>query len=165
MVLETFLNLINEGSYLAVFITSFISSSSILIPILPFPGYFPVLVGVGIGLDPLIAGLLGGIGTVLGDLLGYLVGMGGSATIEKFEKKAPKFLKRFERFYSHIGFWVVLAFAFLPLPFDIIGVLSGVSKYNFKRFLLALTIGRVVRTLLIAYGGFYAIPFISNLFS
>ena len=114
MVLETFLNLINEGSYLAVFITSFVSSSSILIPILPFPGYFPVLVGVGIGLNPLIAGLLGGIGSVLGDLLGYLVGMGGSATIEKFEKKAPKFLKRFERFYSHIGFWVVLAFAFLP---------------------------------------------------
>jgi len=165
MVLETFLNLIDQGSYLAIFLTSFVTSSSILIPILPFPGYFPVLVGIGLGLNPLLVGVLGAIGSVLGDLLGYLVGMGGSATIEKFEKKAPKFLKRFERFYSHIGFWVVLAFAFFPFPFDIIGVLSGVSKYNFKRFLLALTIGRVVRTLLIAYGGFYAIPFVSNLFS
>lgn len=165
MVLETFLNLIDQGSYLAIFLTSFVTSSSILIPILPFPGYVTVLVGVGLGLNPLLVGLLGGIGSVLGDLLGYLVGMGGSATIEKFEKKTPKFLKRFERFYSHIGFWVVLAFAFFPFPFDIIGVLSGVSKYNFKRFLLALTIGRLVRTLLIAYGGFYAIPFISNLFS
>ena len=165
MVLETFLNLTNEGSYLAVFITSFISSSGILIPILPFPSYFPTLIGVGIGLNPLLAALLGGIGSVLGDLLGYLVGMGGSATIEKLQKKTPRFLKRFERFYSHIGFWVVLAFAFLPLPFDVIGVLSGASKYNFKRFLLALTIGRVVRTLLIAYGGVYAIPFVSNLFS
>lgn len=165
MVLETFLNFIDQGSYIAIFLTSFITSSGILIPILPFPSYFPTLVGVGIGLDPLLAALFGGIGSVLGDLLGYLVGMGGSATIEKFEKKAPKFLKRFERFYSHIGFWVVLAFAFLPLPFDIIGVLSGVSKYNFKRFLLALTIGRVARTLLIAYGGLYAMPFVSNLFS
>ncbi len=165
MVLETFLGLIEEGSYLAVFITSFVGSSSILIPILPFPGYFPVLVGVGIGLNPLIVGLLGAVGSILGDLIGYLVGMGGSATIEKFEKRAPKFLKRFERFYSQIGFWAVLTFALLPLPFDIIGVLSGASKYNFKRFLLALTIGRLVRTLAIAYGGLYAIPAILDLFS
>lgn len=164
MVIEI-LDLINHWSYFAVLIASFISSSSILIPILPFPSYFPILAGVGIGLDPLLVGLIGGIGSVLGDMLGYLVGMGGSATIEKFEKKTPKFLKRFERFYSHIGFWVVLTFAFLPFPFDIIGVLSGASKYNFKRFLLALTIGRVVRSLFIAYGGFYAMPFLSNLFS
>src|SRR3989338_6439968 len=124
MVLENFLDLINQGSYFAVFIASFVSSSSIFVPILPFPSYAPVLVGVGIGLNPLLTGLSGGIGSVFGDLLSYLIGMGGSATIEKFEKKVPKFLKRFERFYSNIGFWVVLAFAFLPLPFDIVGILS-----------------------------------------
>ena len=163
MVLETFINLIHQGSYFAVFIASFISSSTILVPVLP--SYLPILVGIGIGLNPLLVGLISGAGSVFGDLLGYLVGMGGSATIEKFEKKTPKFLKRFERFYSHIGFWVVLTFAFLPLPFDIIGVLSGGSKYNFKRFLLALIIGRTARTLLIAYGGFYALPAISGLFS
>jgi len=165
MVLENFLGLIEQGKYLAVFIASFVSSSGILIPILPFPSYFPALVGISVGLNPFLSGLIGGAGSILGDLLGYLVGMGGSATIEKFEKKTPKFLKRFEKFYSHIGFWIVLAFAFLPLPFDIIGVLSGASKYNFRRFLLALAIGRVARTLIIAYGGSLALPFISNLFS
>lgn len=165
MVLETFLDLIYQGSYFAIFITSFVSSSAVLIPVLPVPGYLPVLVGVGLGLNPMIVGLLGATGSILGDLIGYLVGMGGSATIEKFESKTPRFLKKFERFYSHVGFWAVLAFAFLPLPFDLIGILSGASKYNFKRFLLALTVGRVTRTLLIAYGGVYAIPAILNLFS
>ena len=165
MVLETFVNLIDQGSYFAIFITSFISSSGVLFPTFPIPSYIPLLLGVGAGLHPLPVGLLGGAGSVLGDIIGYLVGMGGSATIEKFEKKTPRFLKRFERFYSNIGFWVVLTFALLPLPFDIVGVLSGASKYNFKRFLLALTIGRFVRTLLVAYGGFYAIPFFLDLFS
>ena len=165
MVLEIFLDLIRHGSYFTVFIASFLTSSSVLIPILPFPSYFPVIVGVGAGLNPFVAGSLGGIGSALGDVIGYLVGMGGSATIEKFEKKVPKFIKKFERFYSKIGFLIVLTFAFLPFPFDIVGILSGVSKYNFKRFLLALTIGRVTRTLLIAYGASFAIPFVLNLFS
>ena len=165
MVIETFLNLVYQGSYFAIFIASFVSTSSILIPILPFPSYLPVLVGVGAGLNPLLVGLLGGAGSILGELIGYFAGLGGSAAIEKFEKKTPKFLKRFERFYSNIGFWAVLIFAFLPFPFDIIGVLSGATKYNFRRFLLALTIGRLTRTLLIAYGGLLAIPFLLNLFS
>lgn len=165
MVLENFLNLIEQGSYPAIFLASFIGSSNVLIPVVPLPSYVPILIGVGIGLNPLIVGLLASAGSVLGELLGYLVGMGGSATIEKFEKKTPKFLKKIERFYSQIGFWVVLVFALLPIPFDIIGILSGASKYNFKRFLLALTIGRTIRTLVVAYGGFYALPFIFNLFS
>lgn len=165
MVLETFLNLVYQGSYFGIFIVSFIGSSSVLVPFLPFPSYLPILVGVGIGLNPLLVGMLASAGSILGDLIGYLVGMGGSATIEKFEKKTPRFIKKFEKFYSNVGFWAVLLFAFLPLPFDIIGILSGASKYNFRRFLLALTIGRITRTLLIVYGASYAIPFALNLFS
>ncbi len=160
-----FETLLMQGSYFAVFIVSFIASSSILIPILPIPSYVPIVIAISAGANPLLVGLLAGIGSVLGDLIGYLVGMGGSATIEKFEKKTPRFLKRFERFYSNIGFWAVLAFAFLPLPFDIIGVLSGASKYNFKRFLLALTIGRMTRTMIIAYGTFYATSIVLDLLS
>ncbi|MBI2547649.1 MAG: hypothetical protein HYW23_04390 [Candidatus Aenigmarchaeota archaeon] len=120
MVLDTFLNLLYHGSYLAVFITSFISSSSILIPVLPFPSYFPVLVAVGIGLNPLLAGLVGGFGSALGETIGYFAGLGGSAAIEKFEKKVPRFLKRFEKIYSNMGFWLILICAFLPFPFDIV---------------------------------------------
>lgn len=164
MVFETFLDLISQGNYVAIFIISFIGSSGIFFPILPFPSYIPLLIGVGTGLNPLFVGLIATSGSILGDLIGYLVGMGGSATIEKFEKKTPKFLKRFERFYSNIGFWVVLIFAFLPLPFDIVGVLSGASKYNFRRFLLALALGRTARTLLIAFGGYFAADKILELF-
>jgi len=165
MVLAAFLNLISQGSYLAVFISSFVASSSVIVPIVPFPSYFPILVGVGLGLNPIIVAIVGGIGSSLGELIGYFAGLGGSAAIEKFEKKIPKFLRWIEKFYSHIGFWVVLISAFLPFPFDIIGVLSGVSKYNFRRFLLALLIGRLLRSILIAYGAYLTVPLLSNLFS
>lgn len=165
MVLEIFTNLIVQGGYLAVFISSFFASSTVLIPLLPVPSYAPVLIGVGIGLNPFLTALLGGIGSSLGELIGYFAGMGGSAAIEKFEKKIPKFLKWIEQFYKHIGFWVVMIFAFIPFPFDIIGILSGVSKYDLRKFMLALLIGRLVRSLIIAYTGYWTVPFLINLFS
>lgn len=165
MVLQTFLDLIYQGSYLAVFLASFVTSSTVLIPIIPIPPYAPILVGVGIGLNPLIVGLLSGLGSSIGELIGYFAGFGGSAAIEKFERRVPKFLKRFEKFYSRIGFWVVLIFAFLPSPFDVIGILSGASKYDVRKFLLALLIGRITRSLLLAYAGYLIVPLVSNLFS
>ncbi len=168
MVLETFLNLIYQGSYLsylAVFLSTFFTSATIIVPIVPLPSYVPILIGVGSGLNPFLVGLLGGIGSSVGELLGYLAGLGGSSVIEKFEKRTPRFIKKFERFYSNIGFWVIAIFALVPFPFDIIGVLSGASKYDFRKFLLALLMGRLARSLLIAYGVSFAIPAILNLFS
>lgn len=163
MAIDFLMTLLSQGGYLALFIASFISASSVLIPIFPLGSPFPVIVAVGLGLNPFLVGLIGGIGSALGELIGYLVGMGSSATIEKFERKTPKFLKKLERFYSHVGFWTILVFSFIPFPFDIIGVLSGASKYNIRKFLLAVVIGRVIRSMLIAYGIIYVIPFVLNL--
>ena len=163
MVLALLLAALNKGSYLAVFIVSFISTSSIIIPIVPFGSPFTIITAVSLGLNPFLVAIMGGTGSALGELFGYLVGMGGSAAIEKFEKKTPKFLKKLERFYSNIGFWTILVFSFVPFPFDIIGVLSGASKYDMKKFLIAVTIGRIIRSMLIAYGIIYAIPFVLSL--
>ncbi|MBI2543366.1 MAG: VTT domain-containing protein [Candidatus Aenigmarchaeota archaeon] len=156
MVLEYLQGLITQGSYIAIFLASLISSASVFLPI--FPSYIPIIIGIGAGLNPVIVGLLGGIGSALGESVGYFVGLGGSASIERFKRRTPKFLKRFEGFYSKIGFWVILIFAFIPSPFDIIGVMSGASKYDLKKFLLALFIGRISRAFLIAYASYLVIP-------
>ncbi|MBI2545423.1 MAG: VTT domain-containing protein [Candidatus Aenigmarchaeota archaeon] len=162
MALELFLNLISEGSYLAVFLSSFVIASTVMIPIIPVPSYVPIILGVGIGMNPLLVGLVGGVGSALGELIAYFVGFGGTAAIEKFEHHIPKFLKRFEKFYSNIGFNVILVCAFIPFPFDLIGILSGASQYDVKKFFAALLIGRTLRSLLLAYTGVYIIQFGSD---
>ena len=110
----------------------------------------------------MLVGLVGGFGSALGDIIGYFVGFGGTAAIEKFEKHVPKFFKRFEKFYSNIGFSVVLLGAFLPLPFDIIGVLSGASRYNIKKFYLATVIGYIIMSIMTAYGSEFGVSQIKN---
>ncbi|MBI2084011.1 MAG: VTT domain-containing protein [Candidatus Aenigmarchaeota archaeon] len=168
MALETFLSLIQGHtiiSYIAIFLSSFIGSSTFLVPIIPIPSYVPILFGIAEGLNPLMVGLIAGAGSAMGDVIGYFIGLGGSTAIETIRHKTPKFLKRFEKFFSGIGFWTVLTFAFIPFPFDIIGAMSGASKYEFKKFLLALMIGRIARSLLLAYTGMWILSWIDGFFT
>jgi membrane protein YqaA with SNARE-associated domain len=111
-----------------------------------------------IGLNPLVVGILAGVGSAVGDLTSYLVGFFGTAALQKYEKRTPNLILKLMRFFKNFGFWLILLFAFLPSPFDFIGVASGVAKYDIKKFLLALIIGRTARSILLAYGTYYLIP-------
>lgn len=43
----------------------------------------------------------------------------------------------------------------IPLPDDVAGILGGIMEYDLKKFLVAATIGKVVLSTAIAWGGFY----------
>jgi membrane protein DedA with SNARE-associated domain len=53
--------------------------------------------------------------------------------------------------------------AFIPFPFDVIGISAGIGNYDIKKFFVATLIGRVLRCMLIAYAGYKLIPFIEQL--
>ena len=163
MVFESFLTFVQHGGYLEIFVASFILNATVLIPIIPLPSYLPIIVGVGIGLNPLLTGLIAGVGGSLAKLIPYFAGFGGSAAIEKFEHRTPRFLKILERFYSNIGFLTIMIWSFLPLPSDIICVLSGAAEYDVKKFFTAFLIGRTARSIIIAYIGTFLIEFGQNL--
>lgn len=142
-----------ETSYFAVFLISAAANSTIIVGI-PGLTYFVIIFAIGIGLNPLLVGILAGMGSATGELVGYLAGLGGTTAIEKFEHKTPRIIKKLTRFFKNIGFLVILIAAMLPVPFDVIGVLSGAAKYDIKKFYFATIIGRIIRSLLIAYGGY-----------
>ena len=163
--------LIVEFSYIAVFIVSTLSTSTILVP---FPIYVVIFFAAGLGLHPLIVGVIAGLGSAVGEMFGYMIGLGGRYVAEgkatksslKAEKKnlektkTPKFVKKFESLFQKYGFWVIMLTAFLPFPFDFIGMLSGASKYDIKKFYIGVSIGKIAKCLLIAYAGYIAIPYL-----
>jgi membrane-associated protein len=173
MVLESFITwsyqLIVNFSYVAVFAISVLSSSTIF---LPFPVYLVIFFASGLGLNPAIVGILAGLGSAIGEISGYLVGLGGmyiakEEGVEKAVKKKrlfSKFVKKFESLFERFGFWIIILTAFLPFPFDVIGMLSGATKYDMKKFLIATSIGKIAKCLLIAYAGYFAIPYVKMLF-
>jgi membrane protein DedA with SNARE-associated domain len=152
-------NLIVNFSYLGVFLISIASSSTIF---LPFPIYIIIFAAAGLGLNLLVTGIVAGIGSALGELTGYFIGMGGRYIAEEKEKNSK--LKVFTKLFKKYGFPVIVFTAFIPFPFDIIGIASGIAKYNLKYFLIATCIGKIAKCLLITYVGYLAIPFIRTIF-
>ena len=165
MVLENFMiwsqNFIGQFEYLAVFIIGVISNAGIFFQI---PTPVAISLGIGFGLHPLLVGVSAGLGFGTGQMVGYLVGFGGEAVLQKY-KRNPKWIKRLENLLKRFGFWFVLVYSALPvkpIPFDILGVLAGLSRYDIKKFYLAVTIGYVFISVVMSYGIFYGWEFLRN---
>ncbi len=130
-------------SYVGVFFITLISSATILIPA---PGW-AVVIGLSRTLDPVMLGIAAGLGSGLGEMTGYIIGAGGAniASSEKKEEKSPHHYKILEIVKKHedLGVFVLAA---IPNPlFDIAGIGAGAIRMPWYRFLIACTLGKIVR--------------------
>lgn len=94
------------------------------------------------------------IGGVIGGYLTYRLGVkGGQQTLEK--RLSKKHASRAAAIFRKYGFWSVVVSAISPPPVPIVPFLiaAGALKYPRDKFLTALTLGRGVRYLLLAYLG------------
>ena len=95
-----------------------------------------------------LAGVARVAGT-LGELAGYLVGIGGSGLVAR-----GPWYERSRRWICTYGFWCIAFFACVPNPvFDAIGLAAGVLRYSVWRFALACFIGKAVKFLVAALIG------------
>ncbi|MEM5830209.1 MAG: VTT domain-containing protein [Candidatus Aenigmatarchaeota archaeon] len=149
-----FLEIIKTLSYLGFFISGLISSSTIFIPI---PLYGMIIFAEKLGINPILAAISAALGSSIGELTSYFIGMSIKETVLKREgKKYKKWLEYFKRF----GEFSILLFAALPLPFDFIGILAGFLKYDIKKFVIFTFIGKLIKMLLIVYLGEIALQYL-----
>lgn len=122
--------------YIGVFIACIAATSTVL---LPAPGIL-VVVQYAQFLNPLIVILLGGLGTSIGELIGYVLGRTGGNLI-KIRRD-----NRYIRFFNRKPYLIVFLFSALPLPiFDIVGILSGITNLNPYKFWFYCFLGKVLK--------------------
>lgn len=104
------------------------------------------------GLEPLPLVIYGSIGNVLGSMFNYGVGRTGKMEwIEKYLHVKKKSLDKAERFMAGRGAWMGF-FAFLPLLGSAITIVLGLTRANIPISILSITIGKVLRYVLLVYG-------------
>ena len=131
--------------YLGVFVIAVLANATVILPV---PGIAVVFAGGGV-LNPLLVGLIAGVGEPLGELTGYLAGYGGSAVAENRE-----LYERIRRWMERRGFMTLLVLSAIPNPlFDLAGMAAGMLRYPISKFLLACWIGKTFKALVIAYLG------------
>ena len=132
--------------YVGVFIVGFLANATIF---LPAPSW-ALTIAAGATLNPLLVALAAAAGEALGEITGYLAGSSGSIVLENKEsyQKSARLMKRW-------GVWFIMALAFIPNPaFDIVGILAGALRMPVAKFLWGTFLGKFLRALLLAYGGY-----------
>lgn len=135
--------------YVVLFGLVLILSASLFLP-LPV---FAVVVAAASVLDPFWVGLVAGVASAIGELSGYFIGVGSERILDKKDKEGKKYEKAVILFKKY-GFWGIVAAAVFPLtPIDFVGIIAGALRYGWKKFLVAVIIGKIPRYMLVAYLG------------
>ena len=123
--------------------------------IIPLPGSMDVLTIVLAARDATLwpyYALMATVGSVLGGFVTYrLARKGGKESLAR--KVTAKTLKRVYGMFERWGFAAIAIPALLPPPMPLVPFVlaAGAMQYSVNKFLLAMTLGRIVRYLVLAY--------------
>lgn len=149
-----FTETIQALGYPGIFLINLLSAGTIFFPV---PGYVLIVIFGGI-FNPFLVALAAALGSALGESVGYGAGAAGRYLL--LQKQEKYFLQGKKWFENRKGFYIIILFGATPLPFDAVGILSGVLRYNFKKFLIAAFIGKFIGSLILAFAGYYGIEWI-----
>jgi membrane protein YqaA with SNARE-associated domain len=95
------------------------------------------------------------VASILGGMLGYLIGYGlWEAVSGFFFSYIPGFTEAFFQKvmvnFNTYGFWYVFSAGFTPIPYKVFTIASGVFRMNFLLFVIASALSRSLRFFIVA---------------
>ncbi len=137
------------GGYAGIFVVSVLGN---LIPFMPIPYLTVIFLYTAYVPDanPLLVGVISGIGGGVGKLAVYLASMG---VTKLFSRDTLKRLNAFKELLGKYGALAVFIFAATPSPDDVVIALLGMIRYSITRFFVAVTLGKIVISVMTAYFG------------
>ena len=128
--------------YWSAFLISLIGNATIILPgaVLVILSNIGVLIYPVLGLiGPIIVGLVGGVGAAIGEITGYVAGYSGREIV-----KRGKMYNRVEGWVSKWGTPTIFLFSLVPFIFDLVGLVAGVLRFPFWKFILICWFGRTI---------------------
>ena len=145
--MDFLVDILTNYGYWGMLISAFLAGSFI-----PFSSEAVMLGLLATGLDGGQLVVYGSIGNVLGSMFNYGVGrMGRLDWIEKYLHVSKKDLDKAHRFMAGRGAWMGF-FAFLPILGSAITILLGLMRANVPISILSITIGKILRYVILIYG-------------
>jgi membrane protein DedA with SNARE-associated domain len=149
--------LVTTYGYAGAFLISLFGNFTIFFPV-PFT---ITIYAFGATLNPLLLGLVCGLGSTVGEFSAYLIGRGGRRIIEgKYEKR----LESAKQLVLRYGMIIIFLFALLPLPDDLILIPLGMLKYDIRKTLFAAFLGKTLMCIIVAYAGRLSFSLVRDVF-
>ena len=134
-------------AYGAVFLVTLVSSATV---VLPAPALAFVL-AVASRWDPIYVALASSLGSTLGEVTSYLLGLWAGAAVSR---RRPELYRRAMGWMHRYGLLAVWFVAFFPvMVFDLVGMAAGALRMPMWKFFLAVWAGRLPRAFIEVYTG------------
>ncbi|WP_447970271.1 YqaA family protein [Nitrospira sp. M1] len=135
----------------ALFLIAFAESSFFPIP----PDVLLIAMGVSAPSRALSFAGICLLGSVVGGMVGYAIGMGMWAVISGWFYAyvpgfTPEVFDKVSTLYSDNAFWAVFAAGFSPIPYKVFTLAAGASHIDFMTFVVASIFGRGLRFFIVA---------------
>lgn len=150
---------VTDVGYLATFYLNLVGAATI---ILPLPGVLAACVAAepSLGMHPILIGIFGAAGATLGETTAYLVGFAGHNAAMKL-----RWYPRIHDLMERNGAATLFVVSAIPTPFfDLAGVAAGVLEYPYRKFLVYVFAGKLIRLIIMAYACQWGIEWLKNIF-
>jgi len=145
-VYESLFKSLQAYGYLGAFMIALVGS---LVPFLPVPYLLPIVL-MSKTLDPLLLGVLAGVGGAIGKLTSYGLGRFSRRLLSEERRKKMTYLGNAIGKYGALA---VFLFALTPLPDDVVYIPVGLTGLNLAKFMIANMLGKIVLSWIVAYTG------------
>ncbi|HEU0075716.1 MAG TPA: VTT domain-containing protein [Dehalococcoidia bacterium] len=161
LVFDVNLDRLKDWGYLGIFFIAMAGSATI---VLPTPSSVAIF-GGAVVLDPvlgipapILVGLVAGLGDAIGEFSGYGLGYAGTDLLRQ-----RRIYRTFEGWMHRNGILTIFALSTFPNPFfDLVGAAAGGARMPAIRFFLSCLAGKIVKDLVLAYGGTFSISFLRD---
>lgn len=141
---------IETVGYTSIWFLAFVGAALVFLPVSALAA---VCVGAAVDLNPFLIAGVAASAEAVGELTGYLAGMGGKAVFER-----NRFYLRFKNLFSRYASLTLFLGSIIPNPFfDFLGVAAGSILFPVKRFLLIVFIGKTIKFTWVALGCYYGV--------
>lgn len=145
--MDSLIQILIDYGYIGMFVSAFLAGS-----VFPLSSELVMTALMAAGLNPVSLVVWGTVGNVLGSMFNYCIGhLGRMEWIERYLKVKPEELDRARRFMAGRGAWMGF-FSFLPVVGEGLTIVLGLMRANVLICTLSITIGKLLRYILLAYG-------------
>lgn len=137
---------------LVIFFLSLVSNATLILPV---PGLALTALAATAG-NPLLIGIVAGVGQALGETTGYLAGYSGQELIDN----SPRYA-RMASWMQRYGALTIFVLAIIPNPFfDVAGIVAGALRMRFLVYLSVTIAGKVIKNVALAYAAAMGMDFL-----
>lgn len=135
-----------------IFFLSLVSNATLILPV---PGLALTALAATAG-NPLLIGIVAGVGQALGETTGYLAGYSGQELIDN----SPRYA-RMASWMQRYGALTIFVLAIIPNPFfDVAGIVAGALRMRFLVYLSVTMGGKVIKNVALAYAAAMGMDFL-----